>query len=71
MKLLRGINKLFSIVKHVHVDIDSMTLISREEFKTPLGTGIREIYKDGSRTVEITCKPTEESVALERKKLQS
>lgn len=61
---------MFSTVNHAYVDIDSMTLVSREEFKTPLGTGIREIYKDGKRTVEITSKPTEESVALERKSAQ-
>jgi len=56
---------MFAAEKNVHIDTDSMNFISREEFKTPLGTGIREIYKDEKRTLEIKCTPTEESLALE------
>lgn len=65
MDILKRIKGMFTNEKNVHIATDSMTLISREEFKTPLGTGIREIYKDGKRTLEIKCTPTEESLALE------
>lgn len=53
---------------HAHFD-DSKLLVYREEFETPLGTGVREVYKDGKYTLEVTSKPTEESLLLEKRGL--
>ncbi|MGV2886205.1 hypothetical protein [Paenibacillus taichungensis] len=58
MGLLKKIRGFFRIEPRlIHVDTSKMDLVERTEFETEHGIGIREVFRDDKRTVEITASP--------------